>query len=658
MSYTVAVWALPAGAAPPADLAAADALLAAQRAAGPTGWQNPRFLDLGRALYDRFAPQPDACDDLEAWLDGSEEGTCDRPVLVFGLRSGRLFEAAYRHAVVQARALGLNLHDPQSGEHHLADGRRLPDGEPITARSADIHWHNLDWRRTVADLRRAAAQGSAEAVHDLGRCLLDGLLEDVARAHAAEPMRVAGVALMELAAAPDPFRSAARQTARLALPAAWRLGLLPALLARWDGMPPLQALDSALAEHAATRQRLQPMWNERRAWTPDSLGWLRSRGDAAHGPALRLLAHQLETEPELLAHLGWAPPPGRARQVALLAAESGDVSARLRAAECLLAGEHGWPLDPVAALSWLRRVPINRLGRLHEVVDRLSQRLAAPWDTQGDRAQAQALLTGLDRLPAAAQLAQLRRCCTLDHPAAWRRLGDAYLQGELGLPALPTVGVALHLHAAKRLAGTASDLPRAVVARWHGVRGVQIDDAVHLAQLLVGVPDPWPLIDGTPDRMHQRAQMQNMVDDLQSAARRRRSREQGEAAPPARQAAGVAQPAAATRSPARSSARSSARVDDAPELPPLPSALLLLWLGVAGQVLLLMFVGRLGARAMDAGLLLCALPAVLGGWRCGPHLGWQGATRLCAALAAGLPMVGLFVAARLSHTLWLRHGGD
>lgn len=115
MSYTLAVWETPAGAAPPADLAAADALLAAQRAQGRTGWQNPRFLDLGRALYDRFPPQPDACADLEVWLDGSEEGICDQPVLVFGLRTDRYFEAAYRHAVVQALALGLNLHDPQSG---------------------------------------------------------------------------------------------------------------------------------------------------------------------------------------------------------------------------------------------------------------------------------------------------------------------------------------------------------------------------------------------------------------------------------------------------------------------------------------------------------------------------------------------------------------
>lgn len=504
-------------------------------------------------------------------------------------------------------------------------------------------------------LSQAAAQGCAEAVHDLGRCLLDGLVDDRVRAYAAEPMRVAGVALMELAAAPDPYRSAARQIARAALPPAWRLGALPALLARWEGMAPLQALDTALAEHAATLDRLQPMWNAHSAWTADSLAWLRSQADAAHGPALRLLAHQLETEPVLLARLGWEPPPGSARQLALLAAESGDVSARLRAAECLLAGEHGWPLDPVAALSWLRRVPIDRLYSLDEVVDRLAQRLATPWNSQGDRAQAQALMKGLDRLPAAAQLAQLRLCCTLDHPAAWRRLGDAYLKGELGLPWLPTVGVALHLHAGKRLAGTASGLPRAVLARWHGVRGVQLDDAVHLAKLLVGVPDPWPLIDGTPDRMRQRARMQAMVDDLQSASRRRRAREQREAGAAAGGQAAPAEPA--RHVPARAT-EAPAGADDATALSPLPSALLLLWLGVAGQVALLMFVGRLGARAMDAGLLLCAVPAVLGGWRCGPHLGWQGATRLCWALAAGLPMVGLFVAARLSHTLWLRHGGD
>lgn len=132
---------------------------------GPAPGQNPRFLEFGRGLYERFAEGSDV------WLDGSECGETDEAVLVFGITSGRNeFDDAYGWAVEVAGRLGLVLTDPQTGDTFLPDGRRIdamPSSMPVPMPSM----RHLVWD----ELRAAAAERQPEALYELGRRLRYGL---------------------------------------------------------------------------------------------------------------------------------------------------------------------------------------------------------------------------------------------------------------------------------------------------------------------------------------------------------------------------------------------------------------------------------------------------------------------------------------------------
>lgn len=132
---------------------------------GPAPGQNPRFLEFGRGLYERFAQ---GCD---VWPDGSECGVTEEAVLTFSMTAGGDgFDDAYGWAVEVAGRLGLVLTDARTGDTFL------PDGRHIDAVQASMPAAMLSMRHLAADELRAMAAGrQPEALYEFGRRLRYGL---------------------------------------------------------------------------------------------------------------------------------------------------------------------------------------------------------------------------------------------------------------------------------------------------------------------------------------------------------------------------------------------------------------------------------------------------------------------------------------------------
>lgn len=496
MSYTLCAWQSPLADALPADRAAADAQLAEQRARGHTGAKSPFFLGLAEALYERFPPTEDQGEN-GVWTDSSEDGQTDEAVFSFGLQTKRFFESAYLHAVAQARRLGLNLYDPQSGDHFLADGRGLlGDGRTEAARSleddlweAEVAWRRSDWTTALGDWRQAIARGSAHAMHDYGRVLRLGL--------GGPPWHQLGTALMILAAVDQPSFEQDRSTAYRSLAPGLQREL-PEMLARLRAAPELlPAIDAELGWEKTRREAIAPWPWDPRGWSPERLTALWRLAADGMAEAAERLAQALETNPQQVAELGGPEPdhaPGMAAQLRLLAAEAGAPEAQVQVAQRLLAGEAGWALDPAGALLWLRRAQMTGRPGLEAAVAQLGQRLAQGWNATADRDSARAAMPGPPDQTAHSRMARLRRACELDLPEAWREMGQAYTAGIQGLPRHPVVGTALILFSHKQLCTSSQALPAWVRAQLPPVHAQVLDEALALSRRLVGASDPWALI--------------------------------------------------------------------------------------------------------------------------------------------------------------------
>lgn len=660
MSYTVTVWEPPAGSPPPADTAQADALLAQQARTPPGAAPLPRFLELGRALYTRFAPSGDDEIANDVWLDGSEEGDTRRPTLTFGLLTGsRFFEAAYLHAVAEARAHGLNLYDPQSGEHFLTDGRVLRGTEPSTPAhpleddrwAAEAAWRQLDWAAARTDWRTAAAEGSTEALHELGRSLVEG------RGSACH--RVTGTALMVVADVEHPPFRRAREAAVAALDPLLAADLAEAVATLRTAPDRLAALDARLhaevARRDAMRKSIASLPAKPKAWPPATLDALRREAADGMAEACNELHHVWVREPEYTAErLGIAPADaaslGRTLALAQAAAAPGDENPAKAIARHLLLGSPGWPLDPAGALVWLRRAALaSTVAGVNEVIANLVARRERPWDPVADRARAQAMLASLDeRTPVNIRLAKLRRACELDHPEAWRQLGRAYQRGELGLTQDLHAGNALVLTGHKSLATSGYGLTAEMLAEVVHANGDNLIEAQRLGRRLIASPDPWGVL--AADQKRQ----QNM--NTWSFSRTAEGRtvvevSQTESVGPKARAKAEREAQAARRQAQRQGLRDRAAQRTA--LTPLQvlHSVGMVWVGAAGAVLWLGRTGQLSGGGRVGLALLCGL-AAYGAWRCAGALQRGALGRLIAAGLAALPMLGLLQAAELTYALW------
>jgi hypothetical protein len=120
MSYVVHVWERPA----PATVQDADRIQA--QLSLEHGVQNPKFLELARALTQRYpciTTLPEESPDA-VWSDGPLDGRTDRPLYAIGIRTERLPEALPVVLASVAR-LGLTAYDMQAGRCYLPDGNVL-----------------------------------------------------------------------------------------------------------------------------------------------------------------------------------------------------------------------------------------------------------------------------------------------------------------------------------------------------------------------------------------------------------------------------------------------------------------------------------------------------------------------------------------------------
>jgi TPR repeat protein len=630
MSFVLTVWELPAGAPAPADIKAADLLLAQQQAAPEV--PSPRIAAFVQALFERFPPDSEGFGDYDAW-DGAEH---TGPTENFGLKThGHHFEAAYQHAVVQARRLGLNVYDLQSGEHHLADGRRLPDGEkPFDDDSADAAWRASNWAAAVRQLREATAQGDRCAQHDLGRCFAEG--HGVPR-----HVMLAGV-LMQLAGATDDVRR--RQ--RLAILKAWPADMRErqtALRDRLRAAPELlPALDAEVAALKARRKTAPQSWKPA-SYSTDDWWLLREAAEDGDADALTRLAHALGPHASPPGRPPWPVEPDAHQRCLLLAAARADAQAQRRVAEALLSGRDGWPLNPVEALRWMRRARTNDGRGLDGPIERVARRLADGWDPLRDRPRAEQALHEAMRTQAAPRLALLRSACELDHPEAWRRLGDAYLRGDLGLPKDDIIGAALHLHAQKDLSLSSGELSLARPAALGNLGSFETDDALRLCRDLIGDTAPWQTIARYQHMLDHSTTLQvSLGQDMRSRTEIIHGRKGTAAAAPATRQA-TAEPTA----PAAQAAVPAAGGWHAGHAT--------LLLGAAGPLLLL-WAGA-GRTASRLGLMVSAGLALHGTWRCGRQLDWSPLKRIAVGVVAAVPGLGLFAAASVLLTTIRRGRG-
>ncbi|OWQ43848.1 hypothetical protein CDL60_28085 [Roseateles noduli] len=608
------------------------------------------------ALHERFPPDSEGFGDYDGFVD---EHT--GPTTNFGLFTrGHHFEAAYQHAVVQARRLGLNLYDPQSGEHHLADGRRLPEGEaPFDSFSADVAWHGSDWKAAVAALREAAGKGDRCALHDLGRCFFEG--HGVPR-----QVMLAGV-LMQLAAASDSVRRRQRLETLKAWPADLRVRQ-SALRERLAAAAALLPEIDAEVESSRTRRQNAPI-----RWVPATLSeydwwWLREVAEDGDRNAAYCLAYCLGPSAQAGGRPPWPSTPNGFQRYLLLGAERRDHLSMRRVAAGFLSGELGWPLDVPQGLLWMRRALAFGTGTdLQAPIERLARRMADGWDPAKNRAQAEQAMHEAMRTLGPSRLALFRTACELDLPDAWRRLGTAYQRGDLGLPKETIVGAALHLHAQKELTQSASELSSerpAALGDLGDMSYDEVEDALRLCHQLIGDPAPWETIERFQHLLDNSTVMQissavgqrTRVEELDGRRRPRPAKvEVGRMAEDFRTAGGAMVSSESRESRESRDSRDSRESSESSRLSRSSESLepprdhrwhvghLMLVLGAAGP-LVLIAAGVHGA-GFRRGLILSALLAIAGAWRCGRQFEWSVGKRLLVGIVAAVPGVGLLPAA-------------
>lgn len=285
MSFTLQLWEKPADWPWPGTKAEADEQFERMLDSPPPG-QNPKFLDFGKALYQRFPPE------MDAWLDGSEEGITDDATLGFGLRSGSPhWDDAFEHAWEQASRLGLNLYDPQSGVHYLGNGD-VPEEPDLEVRFAVRARETGDDAAAWAAYRRLAARGNPHAIYAMGRGLRFGVMNQ--RRH------LTLAAALQLLGAHDAETTLDAKTFLSRLPADWQANMQKLLARMTSGAEPLlQIVDSERqtlneAFKRIERQMLDP---RKRVEASDEL-------DGVAGQGHEIAAYQRALE----AVIGWDDP--------------------------------------------------------------------------------------------------------------------------------------------------------------------------------------------------------------------------------------------------------------------------------------------------------------------------------------------------------------
>ncbi|MBT9512497.1 MAG: sel1 repeat family protein [Acidovorax sp.] len=327
MSYTLQLWDKPADWPWPTTKAEAEAQF--ERAAdGPKGPLNPKFVVWAKAIAEQF---PNAWD---IWL-GHEDHT--DPTFGVGINT-RVSDwgMPFDHAWEQAHRLGLNLYDPQSGVHYLANGD-VPEEPDLQVDRAVRARKAGDDATAWAEYRRWAVRDNHHAIYALGRALRFGVMGQRRHFDLA--------AALQLLGAHDALTRQDAQAFYQRFPdeAKTRIQALMARLRAAPGEPLLQTVDSErkAVDDAFARCEQLALYTRKRIEATDGV-----QAIAAQGHEVAAHQHALESV------IGWEEPNFEAARhwCNLAATWDHEPAKRLLA----LMHERGWggPVDPQAAEKW------------------------------------------------------------------------------------------------------------------------------------------------------------------------------------------------------------------------------------------------------------------------------------------------------------------
>ncbi|PIF90708.1 hypothetical protein CLU86_1597 [Acidovorax sp. 62] len=330
MSYTLQLWEKPADWPWPTTKAEADAQF--ERVSdGPETAQNPKFLLWGQALHARFP------EDMDVWLDGSEEGVTTFPTLGFGINTRTPhWDDAFDHAWAQATRLGLSLYDPQSGVHYLGNGD-VPEEPDLQVHRALRARKAGDDATAWAEYRAWAARGNPHAIYALGRAMRFGILGQRRHFDLGAALQLMGAHDAETQADAQAFFEKFPPEAKV------RIQALLARLKAAAGEPLLQLID-------AERKAVDDAFDR----TEQTMLYSRKRIEAAGGlEVAAALGHEVAAfHWALEVVIGWEEPHfENARYWCQRATEWDHEPAKRLLA---LMHEHGWggPVDKAAAAQW------------------------------------------------------------------------------------------------------------------------------------------------------------------------------------------------------------------------------------------------------------------------------------------------------------------
>ena len=283
MSYTIQIWEKPADWPWPTTKAEADAQYERAEAA-PQLPMNPKFAAWAQAVEQRFPGFWDV------YLGGPE---LTDPTWGVGINTrssdwGQPFDDGWEQAV----RLGLNLYDPQSGVHYLANGD-APEEPDLPVRRAARFREAGDDAGAWAEYRRWAARGNPHAVYALGRALRFGTMGQRRHFDLA--------AALQLMGAHDAESRQDAQTFFQRFPdeAKSRIQVLMARLKSAPGEQLLQIIDHdrKAVDAAVARSEQLALYSRKHIEATDAL-----QPAAAQGHEVAAFLHALETV------IGWEQP--------------------------------------------------------------------------------------------------------------------------------------------------------------------------------------------------------------------------------------------------------------------------------------------------------------------------------------------------------------
>lgn len=648
MSYTIQIWEKPADWPWPTSKAEADAQY--ERAeAGPQAPMSPRFAAWAQAVEQRFPGFWDI------YLGDAE---MTDPTWGVGINTryeewGPPFEDGWEQAV----RLGLNLYDPQSGVHYLANGD-APEEPDLQLQRAVRARKTGDDATAWAEYRRWAARGNLHALYALGRALRFGTMGQRRHFDLAAALQLMGAHDAETRKDAQAFFQRFPDEAKA------RIQVLMARLKSAPGEQLLQIVDSErkAVDDAVLHSQQLALFSRRRIEATDSL-----EPAAAHGHEVAAFLEALETV------IGWERPNyENARYWCKRAAEWDHEPAKRLLA---LMHEHGWggPVDKEEAAKW------NAAARMQR--EQAQQRTQAAVSPGG---------LSLAPIEVASTLAQVSTASTVSGGSVVRDLvgwyareGDAQAAYHLGLcdhhgreggPVNLVQARAWYAQAAE--AGHADATYNLALFVEEGRGGAKDALAGKALFMLAHVRGSTLRAENLRVSAAEQGPVRALITALREPGRLRAVLQERGLAPKA-EARTVSAPAvAAGVAAAGLSASEWGRTDTAsaparaqPSVAPAPSlsrgevdddaedegayslgmrprfslhiGLVALAIGVANPVLLMAFF-KPGA-SFRMGMLVLGCVAAYGAWRTARDFDWSPVARALVALLAGLPMLGMAV---------------